>query len=234
MNYRIRTAALGLGLICAPAMAANPVNGFYAGLLGNINHTPNLSFNVISPITNLPVKATVDYTSVGGGGALQLGYRWCDNWRAEIEGAFQGNTINRVTLGNISLSSIKNNPGFHIYSSHTYFFGALVNGYYDFLSVGDDSVWGPYVGLGLGYGIVQNTVKVYNNTTLLSGNLGERNNSTGVAQGIIGASYFVDDFTTLGMDVRYLAGNNIKALDSRYQVVSLNFVINAGFDGGGN
>ena len=62
--------------------------------------------------------------------------------------------------------------------------------------------------------------------------------NTSVIQGIIGVSYFMDDFTWAGMDLRYTTTKSLPQMqdfasrDKPYALTSLNFNINFAFDKG--
>ena len=83
----------------------------------------------------------------------------------------------------------------------------MVNGYYDFLSPGQDNYnsLAPFVGVGIGYVYVQNFIEFYFNQTPLQRIQPVSVFETVAAQAIVGLSYFLDDFTTITLDGRYFA-----------------------------
>ena len=54
----------------------------------------------------------------------------------------------------------------------------------------------------------------------------------GVFLVIVGVGYFVDDFTSIGLDFRYLATKSIEPFNSRNEIASLNVTLNGSFDCG--
>jgi opacity protein-like surface antigen len=77
----------------------------------------------------------------------------------------------------------------------------------------------PYIGGGIGWGLTKNTVTFQNNTFYTNGNTlysftASETHSNIAAQGILGVYYYMDDFTTLGLDFRYIStfhSNNANA-----------------------
>lgn len=241
-------------LLCSPVFALNPVEGFYFGLLAEISHGPSNAPVVFREDTSV-FHGTVGYSMVGGGGGAMLGYKY-SHFRGEAE-LF----INRFSTGPVTVGScvIENMDivtptgicpagvydhfqakalGFSGNSTATY---GLVNGIWDFFSEEGNSGVAPYLGIGLGMASVKNGSSFVNTNTLYSH--GQTPTSNGAAyQGIVGVSYYMDDFTWCSMDFRYVS-TSIKAdtrtivgttLPSRnYALETLNFTINAAFDKGG-
>jgi outer membrane protein W len=243
-------------LFCTPVFALNPVQGFYFGLLGGISHGPS-NAPIAFREDGQAFKGTVGYSIVGGGGGIMLGYKY-SHLRGEAELLVNRFSTGPVTVGTciIENEDIGATSGLcpegtydHFkskalgYSGNSTAMYGLVNGIWDFFSSEGQGSSGaaPYLGFGLGMSSVKNGSSFVNTKTQYSH--GQTPTSTGPAyQGILGISYYMDDYTWCSMDFRYLS-TNIKAetnhdinlnLPSRnYAIQTLNFTFNAAFDKGG-
>lgn len=214
--------ALLLGLLTTHILhAATPVSGIYVGALFGGTYEPNINFTVTDPVGTLnalsipssliPSNITTSSTTGTLGydilinAAAQIGYRFCDNFRVEIEGLYNKNPYNFLRVGNVTVHSPDTSTGLRIDGGTTSGIGFL-NAYYDFLGDGENNL-APYVGLGVGYAYIYNVVKFYYNESLLNPtNTGAKNYGNSPAgQVILGMSYFMDDFFSVGLDARYYA-----------------------------
>lgn len=119
--------------------------------------------------------------------------------------------------------------GFNGSSSILY---GLINGYFDFITYDTDAQVVPYIGLGLGMAQVRVGPSFTDTVTQFSAG-GNFTSSTAAAQGIIGLSYYLDDFTWVAFDYRYLTTNNVQDLgNNRFAISTLNFSANFSFDNG--
>lgn len=157
------------------------------------------------------------YSVLGGIGG-QIGYRFCTKYRAELELFYNNNPFSELEIGNITINSVSTNNVFHI-GGDTNTGAGMFNLYYDLLTPSNDyfSAVAPYIGLGLGYTYVQNSLQFHfgSNTTQVAtqgatpATLYEADftqaHATYAGQVILGLSYFMDDFCWLSADVRYLA-----------------------------
>lgn len=247
---------LALSLFSGQVFAANPVGGWYAGFIGEVSYTPNATLtilsipalNVIPPVPVLPptplfplfpappVQGKINY-QVGGGGGGQLGYRFYHCYRLEVEALFNSNIYKSLTIGNVKIGRInskKTTPGLTI-KGRTNLITGMVNAYYDFLSPEADTSFAPYVGLGIGYASIQDNLSFYFNGVETGPRL-KSTKSTTAGQLILGASYFLDDFTSANLDYRYVTTNNISEhnrlyqRDERFHIHTLNFSMNFAFD----
>ena len=229
--------------------AVNPVQGLYGGIILGINYTPNTNYvfpaNVapadiqlsqpgVSPVTTLTIPSpslTLKYSTMGQIGG-QLGYR-CGKYRGEGQFVFNNSPYSSIQSGNLQVSSNHSSSYTFVGSTNTVY--GMLNGFYDFLPSDPNSNFAPYVGVGIGYAAVQNTLNlglwsVQTGTNVRNINITETTYSM-AGQAIIGASYFLDDFTAFGLDLRYLttsAKSNI--LDARLQVLTLNVTFNGAFN----
>ena len=235
-----------LGLLASLALsnsvfAVNPVQGFYGGLMAEGSRGPGN--NIIDfHHDNMMFSGTVNYSSIGGGGGGVIGYK-IRNFRIEAEALYNRVSYDSLTVGSCTFVTPtiitpkgqcpqdiqKDGLGFNGSTSAVY---GMLNGYYDFVTYGGDSNVVPYVGLGIGKSRVKNSSNFINTKTKASKGHSDTTSSS-AAQGILGVSYYLDDYTWAGMDYRYLTTNSLKSFaNSRYAINSLNFNVNFAFDRG--
>lgn len=228
MKHCARAVALGTFLLNTATFAANPAPGLYAGIMGGGSYSPRLNFAIVNPFTGVYTPGKLGYKAGGNGGG-QLGYRIC-KFRLEGEVNFNYIPFDKLTISNFY---IRNNvPVYGVgMKGETQFIAGLFNAYYEMYQP-DGSIYGlvPYVGVGVGFANVQSRAKFYFNQVLIAGSQEKDSNSTAIAQAILGASYFLDDFTTVGLDVRYIGSRRINVLNERLQVLTLNVILNFSFD----
>jgi len=257
-SFKLSLIAL---LLSNMANAANPVQGWYAGIMLGASSTPALKFNtpaypVVFGTTTLPtiprIPGKLSYKVFGNIGG-QVGYRFMENFRAEMQIFGNSNNYSKLTLGPftyagdvypaIVIGSPKTSTGLRMKGSTTT--GAfMVNGFYDFYTPGG-SDFSPYLGLGVGYAHIMDKLKFYYNNVYVSGTtLKSSANAPNVyvsgttlkssanapaVQAIIGAGYFMDDFTWVGLDYRYFTTKTIQDRGSRLQINTINLSISGMF-----
>ncbi len=241
-----------LGLtISSSTFSADPVEGLYVGVLAELSHASNPQLNFT--LNQLSYNPTISLGPVGGGGALSLGYK-VNRFRLEGELLFNINNYGEAQLGSCTLVSpnvvspqgtcpdfIENNSlGF---KGNTVGLYGLFNVFFDFLSSDPNVNFVPYVGLGVGGAIIRNTIQIENSQYFNSGATQISQQTTvsknGIAgQGIIGFSYYLDDFATIGMDFRYLttvkssSSNSSTSTNSQFGIATINFTGNFALDKG--
>ncbi len=236
MMKQILHRSFALGLLCSAvpaALAFNPVDGNYGGVFLGPSYTPSTSFTLPNPATFTGQQTTISFQSgslshsVLGNVGLQLGYRFCTNYRLELEGMYNNNHFSQLTINDLTVSSVPSlQTPTKVYFSNmetttdahiqgdTNTGAFMVNGYYDFFIPNQDgySTVVPFVGLGIGYGYVQNALQFYraqinstetNDSREILEVLQSRGSIAGQVVG--GINYFMDDFTWLFLDVRYWA-----------------------------
>ncbi|EEZ97050.1 outer membrane beta-barrel protein [Legionella longbeachae] len=239
-----------LSFLSNSAFSAEPVQGFYFGLLGQISHAPNpdLTFT----INNVPYTGQVTLGPVGGGVGTSIGYK-IHNFRLEAEFLYNINNYGELQVGTCTLISptvvgpegvcpayIQDNGlGFN---GNTMGFYGLFNAFYDFTSSNPDVNFVPYLGLGLGAALIRNQGNI--ESTEYSGIVPAiqftSNNSQGgfALQGIVGFNYYLDDFTTMGLDFRYVStmmsnnNNNSSSSSSQFGISTINLVFNFALEKG--
>jgi hypothetical protein len=208
------------------------LNPFFSNLYAT-NTTFSKYMNSIGATINGNSKYTLNYRFLGLLGA-QVGYRF-NNFRMELEGFYNTNPVNYIAINSVQLSS---NSTKDVYvSGQTNIAAGLINFFYDFIPPGNlDTSISPYVGLGVGYGWVQNNLnlqvdrKIVNNGTLA------QTKGAVAGQLIVGLAYFIDDcsyfgfdgrlFSTVGIQQPYTYNNNT----NNYTLASLNLSFNGHFE----
>lgn len=241
MKQSIKITMATLCLSSAQAFALNPFPGWYAGIILGGSYAPNVDLTFNAPNTPLstacstsvgctPTTGSLSYSGYGNIGG-QIGYRR-NHFRLELEPVVNYNPYDKITVGTVKYSSPKSSSSVRLKGSTTTV-GVLFNGYYDFYVAGGASNFVPYLGGGIGYAYVKNDIKFYcNNVTIPCTELNKSNNGP-IAQGIVGASYYLDDFTWFGLDYRYITTNKINSLiNDRVQVHTINLSFNGIFNCG--
>ena len=218
-----------------PVYAAQPVPGTYIGGLFGGTYQFNNSLNTYVPFTRQAEKSGIGHDVLIEAGA-QVGYRFCDNFRAELQLLYNKNPysyvrINRVTFHNHTTSG----TGVTINGSATEGLG-FVNLFYDHLGDPENRVV-PYLGVGIGYAYIYNVNSFYNDKVYIQNSRKTSTKSSPAAQGIIGISRYLDDFMSFGLDVRYTASSVHKytaitgqTFNSSFRLVSFNLLFNGAFD----
>ena len=251
MKQLIKLGILSNVLLCSTAFALNSVQGFYGGFLVGISHGP--SSNRVTFREDLDPKlytGTVDYSIVGAGGGGVIGYK-LNHYRMEGEilynqistGPFKidpgGCTIENI--GIVTPTGLCTPGEYDQFRAKTYGYRGtsrvtygLINFYYDFFC--DEQEIVPYIGLGIGTARIQNFNNLINSITKFSRGIDNKGTITSSAmQGIIGTSYYMDDLTWIGVDLRYTTTSKALPLfdDKKYNLAALMFNINFAFDKGG-
>lgn len=270
MKQLIQISFASSVLFSGAALAVNPIQGFYGGLLSEGSRGPDLTFGIAPTLTFAPggivpiiiplTNATVSFNTLGGGGGAVLGYR-IQNFRVEGEVLYNRISYSMLKTGggcNIqtpgiatptgtcpatyynpqgTIPTITNTLGLGFDGSASGIYG-MINGFYDFITYDGESNWAPYLGLGIGYARITNSARFYYNNIQLGG-LDAMGSST-AAQGIIGISYFMDDYMWASLDYRYLTTNTINLTENtnntnnsgnpRYALNTINLSVNFSFD----
>lgn len=201
--------------------------GFYGGLSGFVNYTPNLNFNVYDTSLTTIIPGKITY-SVGGGVAGQLGYR-CEHFRGELEILGNYNKINKLQAGGITLKKDATNSTNFYVSGQTVSGAGFINGFFDFNSDQQPGQWSPFIGLGIGAARVNTTIKLFNAGTQIS-KIADVSSTRLAGQGIIGIGYALDNATIIGMNGRYMGTQKKNNELDNYSVGSLHFFFSTAFD----
>ena len=242
-----RLGLLALLLTNASAYAVNPVQGWYGGMLLGFNYTPSTNFTfpttfvpppeVIGLIPAIPthVDITLNYKTMGQI-AGEVGYR-CGNYRVEGQLGYNNSPYSSLKLegsGGKSITLFAPSTSQHYtFEGSTDTISGMINGYYDFIPTEPDANLAPFVGLGLGYAYTQNVINMnfwYNSTEIREARI-SRTTTSPAGQVMIGASYFLDDFTAFSLDLRYFTTQKkSEVLQARVQVASVNLTFNGAFN----
>jgi OOP family OmpA-OmpF porin len=175
-----KTLMAAAALVALPVMAnaQTPSEGFYIGAEGGLSWLLNTTVNTYG--TSYTNVPITTQTGWAAGGVI--GYDFVGP-RVELEGVYRQNQINSTTgFGP---------QGAGFYSGNIGQLGILANLLYDFMP---NSVITPYIGAGAGVGFVDGTSSL---------------SSTVFAfQGIIGASWHIDNNFRLNLDGRYYGTSN--------------------------
>lgn len=155
--------------------------------------------NLALPNQNIPGQLT--YSILGGVGG-EIGYQVVPQYHMGIEFLYNNNPFKQLTLGNYTLTNNESDP-LYIEGDTNAFLG-FFNAYYDMLIPSRDnySTLSPYAGIGAGYFFRENTLKLNYSTTYEK--VFKQNTGALAVQGILGLSYFMDDFCKIFVDVRYV------------------------------
>ncbi len=172
------------------AAQAQPVTGLYIGGGGGLNimlDEPIKSVTVGGQTYNTN-NANLD-TKVGAVGVLSLGWGFGNGLRAEVEGDYRYNGLDKVTGNRGSLSINTSNTG-----GNEQKYGPMVNVLYDFNGL--SPIFVPYVGAGVGYQWAKEKVNYYN-----SG--GSQTEGSFAYQAIVGAAFPIPPVPGLAVTAEY-------------------------------
>lgn len=245
ITQTLLTTYLGMTAISAHAFI-NPEPAWYGGLIVGANYAANVPFTYVNT-SGVVEPGQLGHNIMGSIGG-QIGYRWCDNYRAEAEFFFNNSPYSYLRLGDVTIHSPKTSPDLRLKGKTDSGIGTF-NIFYDIFGDFSSQVV-PYIGIGAGYAYLKSEINFYYNDTLVTAEeydsiVGavptKRSKSGPVGQAIVGVSYYLDDFSYFALDGRYLvsaeqtiinqqerrASNEVTA---RYQLYSFNIVFNGAFD----
>lgn len=250
-----------LPFISLPVCAEMPEAGLYGGALIGITWSSPISDPLIIPFIQIELENggiiaqliqqlilkyrsnlggrdfELNYSAFGQIGA-QIGYRF-KNMR--LEGQFFYNTSPYKNLkinGPLVDFDISGNGDQNLYiTGETNTAAGMVNVYYDFIDLPFKLMdITPFVGIGGGYANVSNNLTLYAAGKPLNNNPIAPNGSHFAGQLMTGLLYFIDEFSTIGLDYRYFttasqtvsiaAGNT----SFRNQIQSVNLTYNGSFN----
>lgn len=224
---------LGLALLSSINFCyalTSPINGTYVGVTFGPNYTTPFE-NVNLPIqseyasnTDGIITITNIYPSYGGDLGLMVGRRFKDRYRLELEFASTYSVLNTIKYITTTTPTSDNVKGY----VSTY--GSLfVNGFVDLFPSNDFKRASPYFGLGYGQAYVVTKADMYNGDVFVDTVLKVKKSTT-VAQAIVGVSYFLDDYTWLGVDGRVQRYSKIEQLGDSFTQYNINFTVNFTLD----
>ena len=249
-----------LPLVAMPLYADMPQPGVYGGVLFGFTWSSPISDPLIIPsleagrfpfierIINLIIgnlqsvrgsDFELNYSAFGQIGG-QIGYRF-DSIR--LEGQFFYNTSPYRKLkihGLLRDFHIDSNTNLSNYiTGETNTAAGMLNIYYDFLKLPIKLAnITPFVGVGGGYANVSNNLKIYKDGSALNNDPISPNGSHFAGQLMAGLLYFIDEFSTIGLDYRYFTtaseSHTVGAGTTtfRNQIQSANLTYNGSFNFG--
>jgi opacity protein-like surface antigen len=234
-----------------PMYAVDLTQGFYGSLFGEVSHGPS-SDNTIFTEDGSAFHGVVKFSNISGGAGFTLGYRY-NQFRAEGEFLFNRISTGPVTVGTCTIENVDvvsptgictpgvydsfQAKGLGFSGSSTALYG-LINGIFDLEMFDSTTNVTPYLGVGFGTVSIKNGTSFINTVAGTSHGYTPTSRSTAM-QGILGVSYYMDDYTWATMDFRYLAASR-KALSNHvdaevipskaYNLSTLNFGVGFAFD----
>lgn len=233
MKFLTKSGVTCLMLASSSLFAVEPAMGWYAGFMLGPSYSPSTDITIQNPpffLAPAPIVADVSYSILGNFGG-QFGYR-CNKFRYEGELVYNRNNVKEITAAGLTLNTDPNIFGTSI-NGNTSTAAAFFNAYYEFYDEDyAETTFVPYVGLGIGYANVKNSLTI---TTpgLLGTQIDFKNSVSGsapVGQAILGINYFFNDNISLGSDLRYMKSKSINAFNSSISVGTWNFLMNFSFD----
>jgi len=245
MTQALLAGSLGMVSITAHAFL-NPEPAWYGGLIVGANYAANVPFTYVNT-SGVVEPGQLGHNIMGSIGG-QIGYRWCDNYRAEAEFFFNNSPYSYLRLGDVTIHSPKTSSDLRL-KGKTDSGIATFNIFYDIFGDFSSQVV-PYLGVGGGYAYLKSEINFYFNDELVTpedyedtvGAIPSKRSKSGpVGQAIVGVSYYMDDFSYFALDVRYLisadqiilnqqARRTTNEVNARYQLYSFNIVFNGAFD----
>lgn len=231
--------SLVASFVSSVSFAVNPIPGWYGGINGDVSYVRPIKsvyhaqlVNYLNQVSTVTINDKIAYRIMGGGGG-QIGYRFMDNYRIEGDVFYNMNYYGYLVINGFKIPYAAKSPtpipGLTEKGSTSYIAG-FINAYYDFFTPGNDNSFVPYVGLGLGYLRMDNKIVFYNDSVEIPNARASIISGTTGAQAIIGASYFLDDYTSIGVDYRYLTTRVVDVFNTRYTANLINFNLNFAFD----
>jgi OOP family OmpA-OmpF porin len=166
VRMNLKKALLAATVLALPVAAqAQPVSGLYVGAGAGLNFHQDSTGN----------GSTVRFDDIGGVGLASIGWGFGNGLRAELEGNFRQNSIDRVSIRGVRVGN----------SGYINQYGAMVNVLYDF----NMGALSPYLGVGAGYGWVEGK-----SIRLGGGRTVDDTDSQFAYQGIAGAAYSLASF----------------------------------------
>ena len=241
--------------LSSSTFALNPVEGWYAGLYLGVSYPPDTVIPVTEAFNQIPIgNVSLAYGVLGGVGG-ELGYR-CGHLRAEGQLMYNNNPYSSISTENLLINGTRTTITNPItgevtaqqlsMKGQTNTGAVLLNGFFDLYTPSNDNVdnIAPYVGLGIGYAYIQNNLAFRTSSGTSPGKFDIANGQfwrsyTSLAgQAIAGVNYFMDDFSTLGIDFRFFSTTKQKhsgryaftSFDTQTQIYSANLVFNGAFD----
>lgn len=220
--------SLSAALLCANlSHAMNPVQGIYLGFVAGGNYASSVEISY--PYTNnilIPygTPGTLSY-DFGGNFGGQLGYK-LSNFRVEGEFDYAYLGFDKMHFNGIVIKNKTSPSGFKL-GGNTRVMSGFLNAYYDFFAPDTEISFRPYLGLGIGMANLSTTTDItFHDQVLVKHHYSQ---SSGAVQGIVGVGYYLDDYTTVYLDYRYMTTDNLNFddfIDQRFKVSSLNLGFN--------
>ena len=207
--------------------AVNPMQGLYGGILLGGNYTTSTPYTFRNPLSLVIQTGTLKYSAMGNG-ALFVGSRF-GQLRVELEGLYNYVPYKEIQTTTQNFQARKTSKNLRLQGNASVA-SLFFNSFYDFYTAGSSSNFAPYIGVGVGYSYFWRDLKFYNNNIEISGTHVHGTSSLPAAQGILGVSYFLDDYTAFGLDYRYYSTGKMGVYgDNKFQVSTINLSFTGSF-----
>lgn len=221
MNKKLLIGCLSLALSPITYALESPINGTYIGMTFGTTYIPpiqdinsSLNSTILSDATLLTITP-----SIGADFGFQIGRRFNDRYRIETEflGAYAG--LREITF------STSDTTGYNVEGYISTYLSLFLNAYIDLLpSKGDYRATSPYFGIGIGKAYTVLQTELHLNDSYV-GNIVKSKESVSVVQAIFGISYFLDDYTSMGIDFRLQKYGQLSYTGQSYYQNALNFTV---------
>ncbi len=231
------------------ALALNAVSGWYGGIMLGPSYTPKVNRTTTYPATVngtnvvLSTNGTLKYSVLADVG-VSVGFR-CDKCRFEGQFLynnapyssldFSSNNIQYTVTGSKTVTTPSGNTINLSLKGSTTTIAGIFNAFYDFLPNNPRSNFAPYVGVGVGYAYVINSLSFSCINSTLSETCStitgktytapDNNLSSVAGQAIVGFNFFLDDFSWFSMDGRLFSTlSKTPITQTRVEIASINFM----------
>jgi OOP family OmpA-OmpF porin len=180
-----------VGGAALPVAAAEPVTGWYISGAAGLNF---MQQEAIQKVGSLPTNNLNAQFDVGGMGVLGGGYGFGNGFRTEMQFNYRYNGLSSVSGPNGNNVSFRNNNN----GGSEQKYGPMPTLYYDFYTL--SPAYTPYVGVGVGYQIVDEKLNVGGFST-------DTTRGAFATQAIFGVAFPIDSVPGLSVttDYRFLA-----------------------------
>jgi opacity protein-like surface antigen len=225
----LAASALMTTTLTANALHHEPVNGLYLGATNGFSYVAdvkNATMPTVSTLTTTSRSVNLQY-KLGYNLGVNLGYRIKNRFRIEGEFFMTFNNPRRIIIGSTKVP----NDVYGISGRVNTKYGGFINGIFDLIPK-DDFRFNqaiPYLGVGIGKAKQDIATKIERNGAYLSTPFSSEQ-SVNIGQVIVGVLYFLDDYSNVGFDYRYMQTAKITTYNKSLARHNLNITMNIALD----